>query len=118
MATLDGKNPITATLAITTTAPAGTLALLPRSGSLGRGPEFLAVLLLPFAVCYVPLRKMRRGRLASRTLLLIGLLAGCGGTAVVKKPLPANTPPGTYTITVQSQSGSLAHAGQIFLTIR
>ncbi len=79
----------------------------------------LALGLLPFAMgisalSVGPRRKRRMLLLA----LLPCLLAGCGGTRFVTKPLSTNTPPGSYILTVQSQSGPLAHSSPIRLAVK
>ncbi len=116
-ATLDGKTPVTATLSITTTGPAGSIASLERKGGV-RGRLWLGLGALPvLGLVLLPWSARRRRKLVGLAMLAL-LLAGCGGGKFQTKPLAAATPPGTYTITVQSQSGSLTHSSQITLTVK
>jgi hypothetical protein len=119
--TFDGKNPITATLVITTTGTPISASVTVGSKETRRPNLFsgLALGLLPvvFGCVLVQFSGKKRRKLVELTLL-IGLLVGCGGTRVETRPITANTPPGIYTIHVQSQSGTLAHAGQILLTVK
>jgi hypothetical protein len=119
--TLDGKNPINATITVTTTGSNSVSA-----GSLGgtNGTwmgelQLSALALLPVAVgiCFISAGETRKRRVFT-VALLVGLLAGCGGTRFVTKPLANNTPSGSYRLTVQSQSGSLVHSNQIVLSVK
>ncbi len=112
----DGKTPITARLVITTSGPTATASLgnphlpgLPPWVALGL-PLGLALMSLPFA--------SRRSRRFVMVAAIAGTLAGCGGTTFKTQMLASSTPPGTYTITVQSESGSLVHSASIVLTVK
>jgi len=114
--TFDGKTPITAKLVITTSGPATTTSLgdprLPRLRpwvAMGL-PLGLALTILPFA--------SKRSRRLVVVAAIAGTLAGCGGTTFKTQMLASSTPPGTYTITVQSESGSLVHSAPVVLTVK
>jgi len=121
--TLDGKNSVTATLTVTTTR-SGTAAVTAWERTrtpLNGLPRPLGISLLPFALgmrlCFTRTGERRKRRVFTLALLAC-LLAGCGGTKLRTQSLAANTPPGSYTFTVQSQSGSLAHSSQIILQVK
>ena len=64
-------------------------------------------------------RSFGRGR-AARALtlaLLAAALAGCGGGGAAPDPKTPGTPAGTYTLTVNATSGTLAHCATITLTV-
>jgi hypothetical protein len=112
----DGKTPISAKLVVTTTGPsAAVLFGKPRSP---QGLSWAAMgLSLGLGLTILPFVSRR-----SRRFLLIvaatGALAGCGGTTFKSQTLAGNTPPGTYTINVQSQSGSLVHSAPVVLVVK
>jgi hypothetical protein len=115
VATFDGKNPIKATLVVTTSGP-GTP---PRRHTPRRGKGGMAWLpLLPIAFgCVVIPFKRKKGGLVAVTLLT-ALLAGCGDSVFQTMPLSSNTPPGNYTIIIQAVTGPLAHSTQMQLIVR
>jgi hypothetical protein len=115
----DGQSPITGTLTITTDAAPQHSASLPQQSLPTNSHPFtrLAFGLLPAFGLIVLSKKARR----ARTLLASGLvilLMGCGGTHFVNQTLPAITPAGTYTITVQSSAGTLTHTTQLSLAVK
>jgi hypothetical protein len=121
--TLDGKNSVTATVTVTTTR-SGTTAVTAWERTrtpLNGLPRLLRTSLLPFALgmcfCFAGAGE-RRKRCVFTLALLACLLAGCGGTKLRTQSLAANTPPGSYALTVQSQTGSLAHSSQIVLQVK
>ena len=119
-ATFDGKNPITVTVAISTSGSAVSAASLLGTGRATSGQvPLLAFGSLTFVLgaCLLSVGARRRRWMFTLSLLAC-LLAGCGSTRFVTKPLLTNTPPGSYTITVQSQSGSLAHSSPIALAVK
>ncbi len=119
--TFDGKNPITATLVITTTGTPISSAATVSSMEMRRPNLYpgLALGLLPvFFSCLLVQGSGKKRRKLIGLTMLTALLAGCGGTRFETKTLIANTPPGTYTIHVQSQSGTVVHDGQILLTVK
>jgi hypothetical protein len=119
--TLDGKNPIHATVTVTTTgSSAVSSAFLGGTKATSIGElRLLALALLPVAVgiCFISAGEPRKRRVFT-VALLAGLLAGCGGTRFLTKPLSNHTPSGSYRLTVQSQSGSLVHSDQIVLSVK
>jgi Bacterial Ig-like domain (group 3) len=109
-ARFDGTTPVSGTVVITTTGP-----VHPPSG----GPAYtlaLAGLLFGLAFIVVPVPP-KRGTGVLCALLAAAMLTGCGAShsSIPKKPIV--TPPGTYTLTLRSQSGSLAHSALIKLTV-
>ena len=118
------KNGNTATLTINTAVRTGSL-MVPRS-------EFAFAFVFPFAA--VLLSGFSRPRRRKAHLLLFGmlllslalgfsLLGGCGGGAESQEPgqVPGavgTTPPGTYTVIISANSGSLASSTSINLTVR
>src|SRR5260370_29633909 len=80
--TLDGKNPITATVAISTTGSAISATSLPGTGNASNDQApFLALGFLPLAlaISLVSTGERRKRRMLMFPLLVC-LLAGCGGT--------------------------------------
>ncbi len=118
LASFDGQDPIKATLVITTTGlggPARTPHHPPRRGK--GGMALLGLFPIAFGCVMIPGLKGKRGSFIAM-MLLTGLLVGCGGTTFQNKPIVSNTPPGTYTINIQAESGPLVHSAQMRLTVR
>jgi hypothetical protein len=126
-AIFDGKDSIAAQVVITTTGGEARSSSGGSHGSNdGRQPErrpetgraalqfgiFPAALL---GLTLLPRAKRKVGGLAVCAMLAFSL-TGCGSDAGARGKLP--TPSGSYTITVQSQSGSLTHLRTIQLKVR
>jgi hypothetical protein len=116
-ATFDGKNPIRATLVVTTSGPgAPPRRPYPPRGRKG-GMAWLPLLPIAFGCVVVPTFKRKKGSLVAVTLLT-ALLAGCSGSTFQTVPLSSNTPPGNYKIIIQAVAGPLAHSTQMQLKVR
>jgi uncharacterized repeat protein (TIGR01451 family) len=111
-----GSSAVTSTLTIT--APA-TLKALHLPLNEGSRPLYAALLPLPallLALMGVPTGKSRgrrRGRwlLSGSVIVLLAVLAGCGGGST--PPAPQN-----YIVTVTATSGSLQHSTTVMLTVQ
>ena len=116
-ATFDGKNPIRATLMVTTSGHGAP----PRRPHPPRGRKegmaWLPLLPIAFGCVVIPTFKKKKGGLVAVTLLT-ALLAGCGDSTFQTMPLNSNTPPGNYTIIIQAVTGPLAHSAQLQLKVR
>jgi hypothetical protein len=112
----DGKTSISAKLVVTTTGPsAAALFGKPRSP---HGLSWAAMgLSLGLGLTVLPFVSKRSRRFAL-IVAASGALAGCGGTTFKSQTLSGSTPPGTYTINVQSQSGSLVHSAPVVLVVK
>jgi sugar lactone lactonase YvrE len=113
--TLDGKNQMSVTLTIETTAPVTVATLRPFNVRTGTSPLYAMLLLYGVGA----LSFLNRRRTAIRALaiaLIIGLASyGCGSTGSTTVP---GTPPGTYSITVTAQSGTLTHSAGVTLVVQ
>jgi hypothetical protein len=115
-AAFDGKTPISAKLVVTTTGSSAK-AILGTPWSPRGFPWAAMGLSVALGLAVLPFASKRSRRFAMVTAMA-GALAGCGGTTFKTQTLAANTPPGTYTITVQSQSGSLVHSAPVVLMVK
>jgi hypothetical protein len=116
MTSLDGKNPITAAILISTTGPGPTAG---QSHSPESGKMELALSLLPIAFGCVLIPRCQKKRIGVSTIvILVTLLVGCGGTSFSNKPPVSSTPAGHYALTIRAISGSLVHSSQLSLTVR
>jgi hypothetical protein len=119
-AAFDGKTPIFANVTISTSGTAYRYGGPTGSPSGPRPLRSTAALALSslFAFGCVLLGGLKKQRVS---LMAVAVLAcaftGCGGSGHALQP-PAGTPPGVYTITIQSQHGSVVHSKQIELIVR
>jgi hypothetical protein len=128
-ATFDGKTPIVATFTISTSGATNSGATIGGNGSgkprptapAPQKPLRTSAALELSSLCAfgcVVLTRFKRPRISLVAVaLLASALAGCGASDQEFHP-PVITPPGTYTINVQSQRGSLVHSKQMQLIVR
>jgi hypothetical protein len=117
-----GKTPLNARLTITTTGPEYGFHGGGGHGTPGTKKHFgtasLQAGLIPLGLmglCLLPGMK-RKGRGVATIAMLALSLTGCGSDLGARaRP---QTPPGHYTITVLSQSGSITHSRTIQLNVR
>jgi len=81
-----------------------------------------SVVFMPFAVGILLISAGNRRKLriwgASSAVMVILLLAGCGGPTTGKPVDTAITPPGSYSLTVTASSGNLQHVTKLTLVVR
>jgi hypothetical protein len=125
-ASFDGRNPLDARLVITTTGGGAASFGGTHGPSNGpqptRGPERGATALqfgiFPAALLglvLLPGAKRKAGAFAACAMLALSL-TGCGSDSGARGKIP--TPSGSYTITVQAESGTLAHSRTFQLKVR
>ncbi len=114
-AVFDGRTPISSKLVLTTTGPT-TTALLGNPHP-ARQMRWTLGLSLGLGLVVLPFASKRSRRFAM-VAAIAGALVGCGGTTFKTQTLESTTPPGTYTITVQSESGVLVHSAPVVLTVK
>lgn len=114
-----GSSPATATLTISTTA----------SSAMFRPPRILpvrvpaltllaALVLLSFLRLGTTARARRLLVGASLAFVFIGAVLQMGCTSVGSKAQSPGTPPGTYSVTVTGQSGTVQHSTTLTLTVQ
>ncbi len=126
--TFDGSKPISAHLIITTTGPQSAAYRGTQQGSNNSpqpkrrtgmgGTATLQLGILPAALLgfvFLP-RAKRKAQYAAVLSVLALSLTGCGSDMSARGPQP--TPPGSYTLIVQSQSGSITHSQSLQLVVR
>ncbi|HET6844826.1 MAG TPA: Ig-like domain repeat protein [Candidatus Angelobacter sp.] len=79
-------------------------------------PRLLLTVPLMFGIGFLMLPSGKKR--FSLSLLLCGLLMGCGGNVTREQNLVQATPAGTYNITMQAQSGPLVHQTPFTLIVR
>jgi hypothetical protein len=116
--TLDGVNPAPATVTVKTTAQSrdGMASSIPSS------TQFLTVFVVTGLFLAGP-RVVRVGqrRIAAILIALMlssGLLVSCGGGGSTGGGGGGGTPPGTYTISVKANGGSLNHDAKFTLVVK
>jgi Glycosyl hydrolases family 39/Bacterial Ig-like domain (group 2) len=113
---LDGTNPASSTILITTTAR--SLAVATPSGA--ELTALLATLALPLLVVTpAGRRRSRTTLLTAGTLLLIVIMTGCGGGGGSNSPPPppTGTPAGTYSLTITATAGQTTRTAEITLKV-
>jgi hypothetical protein len=126
--TFDGSKPISARLLVTTTGPQSAAYRGTAQGSNNSpqpkrrtgmgGTATLQLGILPAALLgfvFLP-RAKRKARCVAVLSVLALSLTGCGSDMSARGPQP--TPPGSYTLIVQSQSGSITHSQSLQLVVR
>ena len=123
--TLDGSNPATAMVTLTTTAR----SMSPLFGQRRFAPPLLPWKVLAACVAWLlvslmlynwrPAPRKLPWLRASAVLVLAVLCASCGGAGTNSgPPPPQGTPAGPYAITVTGSSGSLSHTTAFTLTVK
>ncbi len=124
---LDGTSPASASFTIQTTgggSASPSSAAYPSVGDPTPRPDSLVLFLVAGVVGLLTFMGRKRLALGLRVpafglaLMLGAALVGCGGTRFETQPLSNATPSGTYTVVLQSTSGSLAHSIQITLIVK
>jgi len=118
---ISGNSAGTATLTVTTTAPAGCTETYPMPRGLfwfiGCGAVLVCVMLVGISASRRRLR-LAPGMLALLLTLVGGLLACGGGSGSPPCGGASGTTPGTYAITVTGTSGGTAATGTVSLTVQ
>ena len=119
-----GANVVATALTLTTSAASGSAAGV-KLGSAGFIPPAFELLLAILALLRwlsirkpVPKKFSCRWLTASALICVIALLASCGTGGDSNPPANNGTPPGTYQITVQGESGSLKTSTTVTLVVR
>jgi hypothetical protein len=112
-----GSKSLNATVKVTTSAPSQAQAgfihgQFPPSG--------IFMLVVPFGVLLISAGDRRKFRLclASGTMLMILLLAGCSGVSSGRTANSGTIAPGTYNLTVTATSGNLRHSTLLTLVVQ
>jgi hypothetical protein len=128
--TLDGTNPGTATVTISTKSATAAASFIP-----GSSWTWIAIGVAMFAFLGMGFGRTptaRAGRLGIAVVLAAGMLASCGGgggggggnpssTPGSGTPAPSSTPgtpAGSYTLTVTESSGSITHTTQLPIQVQ
>ena len=121
--TLDGTEPVQATVTITTTARSSSSPMTsPPRNPLGAGPwtrhalpmQLVGVLALAILASLALGRRRQIWLGLGLTLLLASLWVACGGGG---ERVARGTPPGTYTLTVTTSSACLTHNIKLTLIV-
>ncbi len=116
--TLDGTNPASATITLTTTARTVALAAPLKT----RLTTMLAAFVLPLVLVTPAARRKHRLAALLLAVTLAFTLAACGGGGASSStpgppPVVAGTPAGTYTVTVGATAGATSHRATITLKV-
>ena len=118
-----GANTTSATLTLRTTPRTGVALEGVSSASTPLSPNLCFVILIPALGLWllsrraIPARLSRR-QLAAALLCLVGLIAGCSAGGGNNGPSDNGTPAGTYRITIEGHSDTLAGSTTVTLIVR
>jgi hypothetical protein len=124
--TLDGTNPATATVTVSTKSATAAASLMP----FGVSPWGVGLSLLALVWLSGSRPAMRRSARTAGAVLALTMLVACGGggggggsssNPGSQPPPPSSnpgTPTGSYTLTVTETSGSISHVTQIPITVQ
>jgi hypothetical protein len=104
-------------VSVSTTARTSAASVLPMPrGLIG----WTLVLLAGLSSAWFAARRRRFiAALGSLSVVVLGLLIGCGGGSTpIKSPVQTGTPAGTYTVVVSATSGSTTHTQNLTLVVQ
>lgn len=114
--------PTTVTVTLSTNGTASSSSVVPSSAVRGmKAPASLVALgVVPLLGLLCLVRKQRRALASAALLLLLAGILSCGGGGSSNGPPPpsTNTPPGTYTVSINATSATIRHSTPVTLVVK